>query len=99
MTENELENVIDNTVDKTIVEFNQRNKSYTVPDFTDYTVLSEQMQSTDEDATQIPSPDNESFIEEAQLQDERYEITDKDINQTCDIAPKFKLFGEFQVSV
>ena len=39
LTENELENVIDNMVYKTIVEFNQRNKSYTVPDFTVDTVL------------------------------------------------------------
>ena len=39
LTENELENVIDNMVDKTIVEFNQSNKSYIVPDLTDDTVL------------------------------------------------------------
>ena len=54
MTENELENVIDNVVDKTILEFHQRIKSYTVPDFTDNTILAEQMQDT-EDATQTSS--------------------------------------------
>ena len=54
MTENELENVIDNVVDKTILEFHQRIKSYTVHDFTDNTILAEQMQDT-EDATQTSS--------------------------------------------
>ena len=86
-------------VDKTIVEFNQRNKSCTVPDFTDDTALAEQTQDTDEDATQTPSQDNENVIEETQLQDEGYEVTDKDITETCDVATKFKLFEEFQVSV
>ena len=33
-----------------------------------------------------------------QLQRERYEVTDKDMIKTCDIATKFKLFEEFQVS-
>ena len=41
-------------VDKTIIEFHQRTKSYTVPDFSQDTVLVEQRQGTDEDATQIP---------------------------------------------
>ena len=41
-------------VDKTIIEFYQRTKSYTVPDFSQDTVLIEQRQGTDEDATQIP---------------------------------------------
>ena len=41
----------------------------------------------------------ENLIEETQLQDEWYEGTDKDITETCDIATKFKLFKEFQVSV
>ena len=44
-------------VDKTIIEFHQRTKSYTVPDFSEDTVLVEQTQGTDEDATQIPSQD------------------------------------------
>ena len=52
LTENELENV-DNLVVKTIKIFNQRNKSYSVPDFTDDTLLA--------------GPDNENLIEEAQL--------------------------------
>ena len=64
LTENELENVVDNLVVKTIKIFNQRNKSYSVPDFTDDTVLARQ--------------DNENLIEEEQLQDKRYEISDKD---------------------
>ena len=64
LTENELENVVDNLVVKTIKIFNQRNKSYSVPDFTDDTVLAGQ--------------DNENLIEEEQLQDKRYEISDKD---------------------
>ena len=34
-----------------------------------------------------------------QLQDGRYEVTDKDITETCDIPTKFKLFEEFQVCV
>ena len=40
-TENELEKVIDNVVDKTIIGFHQQNKSYTVPDFTYDTFLGE----------------------------------------------------------
>ena len=44
-------------VDKTIIEFHQRTKPYTVPDFSEDTVLVEQTQGTDEDATQIPSQD------------------------------------------
>ena len=44
-------------VDKTIIEFHQGTKSYTVPDFSEDTVLAEQTQGTDEDATQIPSQD------------------------------------------
>ena len=72
---------------------------YTVLDFTDNTVLAEQTQDTDEDATQTPSQDNENLIEETQLQDKRYEVTDKNITETCDIATKFKLSEEFQVSV
>ena len=55
LRENELENVTDNMVDKTIIEYHQRNKFYTVPDFTSDTVLAEQTQDTDEDATQTPS--------------------------------------------
>ena len=94
-----MENVTDNMVHKTIIEYHQRNKSYTVPDFTDDTVLAEKTQDTDEDATKTPSHNNENLIEEMQLQDERYEVTDKDITETCDIATKFKLFEEFQVSV
>ena len=78
LTKNELENVIENMVDKTIIEFNIRKKSYTVPDFTGDTVLAEQKQGTDEDAIQKPSQDNENLVEETQLQDERYEVTDKD---------------------
>ena len=61
--------------------------------------MAEQTQDTDEDATQTPSQDNENLIEETQLQDERYEVTDKDITETCDTAKKFKLFEESQVSV
>ena len=38
LTENELENVIVNIVVQTIIEYHQRNKSYTVPDFNDDTV-------------------------------------------------------------
>ena len=37
-------------------------KSYTVPDFTDDTVLAKQTQDTDEDATQTPSQDNETLL-------------------------------------
>ena len=54
LTENELENLIDNMVDETIIQYNQLNKSYTVPNFTDNTILVEQTQDTDEDATQAP---------------------------------------------
>ena len=57
LTENELWNNIVNMVDKTIIVFHQRTKSYTVPDFSEDTVLVEQTQGTDEDATQIPSQD------------------------------------------
>ena len=60
LTENELENVIYNLVDKTIKEFNQRSKSYAVPDFTDDYLLTEQTQEgTEEDATKTPSQDND----------------------------------------
>ena len=45
------------------------------------------------------SQDNENLSEETQLQDERYEVTDKDITETCHTAMKFKLFEKFQVSV
>ena len=99
LKENELENAIDNMVDKTVIEYHQRNKPYTVPHFTGDTVLTEQMQDTDKDATQTPAQDNENLIEETQLQDVRYEVNDKDITETCDTATKFKLFGEFQVFV
>ena len=57
LTENELWSNIVNMVDKTIIVFHQRTKSYTVPDFSEDTVLVEQTQGTDEDATQIPSQD------------------------------------------
>ena len=77
MTENKLENAIGDMVDKTIIEFYQRNKSYTVPGFTDNIVLDEQTQDTDGDATQTPSQDNENVIEETQLKEERYEVTRK----------------------
>ena len=46
LREKELENLIDNIVDKTIIELNQLNKSYIVPHFSDATVLAEQMQVT-----------------------------------------------------
>ena len=55
LTENELENVIENIVDKIIIECHQRNKSYTVPDFTDETVLAEQTQGTDETLHRHPA--------------------------------------------
>ena len=82
-----------------ITEYHQRNKSYAVPDVANETVLAAQTQGTDEDATQTPSQENENLIQETQLQDERYEGTEKDIIETCDIATKFKLFDKFQVSV
>ena len=75
LTKNKLENVIDNMVNKTTTEYHLRNKFYTVPDFSDGTVLAEQTQDTDEDATQTPSQDNENLIEDTQLKDERYEVT------------------------
>ena len=46
----------------------------------------------------LKHPPNENLIKETQLQ-ECYEVTDKDVIETCDIANKFKLFEEFQVSV
>ena len=98
LTENELKIVTDNTFDKTITEFHQRKKSYTVPGFTDI-MLAKQTQDTDEDATKTTSQDNNNLIDETQLQDERYGITDKDITETCDITTKIKLFKEFQVCV
>ena len=49
--------------------------------------------------TQSPSQDNKNLIEETELQHERYEVTDQDITETCDIATEFKLFEEFQISV
>ena len=49
--------------------------------------------------TQSPSQDNKNLIEETELQNERYEVTDQDITETCDIATEFKLFEEFQISV
>ena len=72
LTENELENVIVNMVDTTNIEYHQRSKFYTLPDFTDDTALAEQIYGTDEDTTQSPSQDNENLIEETHLQDERY---------------------------
>ena len=83
-------------VDKTMIELNQHNKSYTVPHFPDDTVLAEQMQGTDEDATQTPSQDNENIIEKAQFQNEQYEITDKEITENSGIATKFKLMKNFK---
>ena len=71
LTENELENVIVNMVDTTNIEYHQRSKFYTLPDFTDDTALAEQIYGTDEDTTQSPSQDNENLIEETHLQDER----------------------------
>ena len=44
----------------------------------------------------LKHPPNENLIKETQLQ-ECYEVTE--IIETCDIANKFKLFEEFQVSV
>ena len=70
-----LENVIDNMVNKANIEYHLRNKSYTAPDFPDDTVLAEQTQDTDEDATQTPSHSNENLTEETQLKDKRYEVT------------------------
>ena len=61
-------------VNKTIIEYHQRSKCYTVPDFTGDTILPEQTQETDKDATQTHSQDNENLIEEKQLYDERYEV-------------------------
>ena len=90
LIENVLEIVIDNIVDKTVIGYHQRSKSHTVPGFTDDTVLAEQTQDTDEDATQTPSHNNENLIEETQLQD----VTDKDTTETCDITTNFKLFEE-----
>ena len=54
LKENELENAIDNMVDKTIIEYHPRSKSYTILHFTGDTALTEQMQDTDKDATQTP---------------------------------------------
>ena len=59
-------------VDTTNIEYHQRSKFYTLPDFTDDTALAEQIYGTDEDTTQSPSQDNENLIEETHLQDERY---------------------------
>lgn len=73
-TENELEKVIDNVVDKTIIGFHQQNKSYTVPDFTYDTFLGEQTQDTDENAKQTRSQDNENLNEKTQLQDKSYSV-------------------------
>ena len=58
LTENEFQIVIDNIVDKMIIEYHQCNKSYAVPAFTDHTVLAEQTQNNDEDATQKLFQDN-----------------------------------------
>ena len=58
--------------------------------------MTEQTQGTDEDATQAPLQDNENLNEETQLQDERYEVTDKDITETCYIATKFKFLKNFK---
>ena len=74
LTRHELENVIDNMVNKTNIEYHLRNKPYNVPDFPDDTVLAEQTQDTNEDATQTPSHSNENIIEETQLKDKRYEV-------------------------
>ena len=74
-----------------MIELNQRNKSSTVPHFPDDTVSAEQMQGTDEDATQTPSRDNENIIEKTQFQNEQYETTDKEITEISGIASKFKL--------
>ena len=45
-------------VDKMIIEYHQCNKSYAVPAFTDHSVLAEQTQNNDEDATQKLFQDN-----------------------------------------
>ena len=74
-----------------MIELNLRNKSSTVPHFPDDTVSAEQMQGTDEDATQTPSRDNENIIEKTQFQNEQYETTDKEITENSGIASKFKL--------
>ena len=58
MTENKFQTVIDNMVDKMIIEYHQCSKSYAVPAFTDHTVLAEQTQNNDEDATQKLFQDN-----------------------------------------
>ena len=50
------------------------------------TTLVEQTHNFDKDATQMPSEDNENLTDETQLQGERYEVIDKDITKTCDIA-------------
>ena len=74
-----------------MIELNQRNKSSTVPHFPDDTVSAEQMQGTDEDATQTPSRDNENIFEKTRFQNEQYETTDKEITENSGIATKFKL--------
>ena len=70
-----------------IIEYYLRNKSYTIPDITDDSVLAKQRRRY------------WNFIDNTQFQDEQHEVTDKDITETCDIAAKFKLFKEFQVCV
>ena len=42
LTENGLENLINNMVGTLIIEYHQRNKSYTIPDITDNPVLTKQ---------------------------------------------------------
>ena len=95
LTENELENVIDNMVDKTII--------ISVTNLIPFLILVTTQPWRNKRKTLMKMlrkhppllQDNGNLIEETQLQDERYEITDKDITETCDIATKFILFEEF----
>ena len=83
LRENELENVTGNMVDKTIIEI------IIVTNFTPFLIL----------LAILSWLNKRKTLMKMLHKHPPKEVTDKDITETCDIATKFKLFKEFQVSV
>ena len=81
-------------VEKNLIEYHQRNGSYSVPRITKVSVLVDQTQETDNGIIPTPSENDSPLIAETQLRDE----WDRDTDTHIGIATWLKVFKEFQVS-
>ena len=97
MTESKLEKFY-NMVEKNLIEYHQRNGSYSVPGIMEISVLVDQTQETDNGIIPTPSEDDSPLTAETQLHDEWDRDIDTHKTRTCDIATELKVFKEFQVS-